>query len=135
MEHDLHVLLRKEGHDLFALNGNVAYRNGDDHFLFGAVQVVHGYFGAGDVLVVEAVLVDVRFYAVGGVDKSVLVNKGEALQLKQRPHSALVCLEMGYILQVLRRQKAEGGVYVVYVVVQVVLNDLFPASRQLVQIE
>ena len=89
----------------------------------------------GERPIVNAVFINVALGPGRGIDQAVRIHKSKLVQMIELFYARLICLQMRLVGEVLCGQQVNGHADRLNLISEIILHDLFPASRQLIQIQ
>ena len=89
----------------------------------------------GECPVVKAVFVNIALGSGRGIDQAGCIHESELVQMIQLLHAHLIRLQMCIIAHILVGHQVNGHADGLNFFLQVILHDLLPATRKLIQIQ
>ena len=84
---------------------------------------------------VKAVFINIALGSGRGINQAIRIHEGKLVQMIEPLHACLIRLQMRLVGEILCRQQINGHADRLNLFPEVILHDLFPASRQLVEIQ
>ena len=110
-------------------------RHSDNNALFRAVEIENRDIRLTKRLIIKVVFSYIVLRSRRGVDQALGIHKSKLIQMIKLLYTRLIRFQMCLIAEILLRHQIDRDAYRLYLILKILLNDLFPSSGKLIQIE